>query len=200
MFGICVVTLFPLIGVVIVYSPLCHSLQNSLIKAAAGTFRGHKKAVGEPRWLSLLGLCVHVAHFEKLHLQLRREYMFDRVTGLLLIFPTCLLHIVEVSSSLGESSQTSINRRGNVFVSSSPPETSCCPSWETWSTLKNGQTGDSGADTTHVVLSEKLMTYCHPHIIVEFIFLHSITKWYQRWNEVLLILCVSLENNFSPKI
>lgn len=36
-------------------------------------------------------------HFEKLDRQLRREFMFDRVTGLLLLFPTCLLHIVESS-------------------------------------------------------------------------------------------------------
>lgn len=37
--------------------------------------------------------------FEKLERQLRREFMFDRVTGLLLLFPSCLLHVVEVSSA-----------------------------------------------------------------------------------------------------
>lgn len=78
---------------------------------------------------------VLVAHFEKLDRQLRREFMFDRVTGLLLLFPTCLLHVVEVSSgSFSQTSQPLVNKCGNAFVSSSRPEMSCCPSWGTCNT------------------------------------------------------------------
>lgn len=75
----------------------------------------------EPRWLL-------AAQFEKLERQLRRESMFDRVTGLLLLFPSCLLHVVEVSSL--SCSQAPCRRRSAsaavCFVSRSRPETSCC--------------------------------------------------------------------------
>ncbi|XP_035513937.1 testis-expressed protein 47 [Morone saxatilis] len=37
------------------------------------------------------------AHYEKLHFQLSKEYMRDHMTGLLLIYPSCLLHIIESS-------------------------------------------------------------------------------------------------------
>lgn len=39
----------------------------------------------------------HAAHFEKLHFQLSKEFELDHMTGLLLIYPSCVLHIVEVS-------------------------------------------------------------------------------------------------------
>nr|CBN81723.1 Uncharacterized protein [Dicentrarchus labrax] len=38
------------------------------------------------------------AHYEKLHFQLSKQYMWDHMTGLLLIYPSCLLHIIEVLS------------------------------------------------------------------------------------------------------
>ncbi|XP_051273547.1 testis-expressed protein 47 isoform X2 [Dicentrarchus labrax] len=37
------------------------------------------------------------AHYEKLHFQLSKQYMWDHMTGLLLIYPSCLLHIIESS-------------------------------------------------------------------------------------------------------
>lgn len=40
----------------------------------------------------------HAAHFEKLHFQLSKEFELDHMTGVLLIYPSCVLHIVEVSS------------------------------------------------------------------------------------------------------
>lgn len=42
-------------------------------------------------------LLFHAAHFEKLHFQLSKEFELDHMTGLLLIYPSCVLHIVEVS-------------------------------------------------------------------------------------------------------
>ncbi|KAF7664970.1 hypothetical protein LDENG_00158780 [Lucifuga dentata] len=35
-------------------------------------------------------------HYEKLNFQLQKQYRWDHITGLLLIYPTCLLHIIEV--------------------------------------------------------------------------------------------------------
>lgn len=45
----------------------------------------------------ILFVCVHAAHYEKLHFQLSKQYILDVMTGLLLIYPSCLLHVVEVS-------------------------------------------------------------------------------------------------------
>lgn len=55
-------------------------------------------------WLTLnaetngSALHLHAEHFEKLHFQLSKEFELDHMTGLLLIYPLCVLHIVEVSS------------------------------------------------------------------------------------------------------
>ncbi|XP_054455466.1 testis-expressed protein 47 [Anoplopoma fimbria] len=37
------------------------------------------------------------AHYEKLNFQLSKQYMLDNMTGLLLIYPSCLLHVIESS-------------------------------------------------------------------------------------------------------
>ncbi|XP_075948930.1 testis-expressed protein 47 [Anarhichas minor] len=37
------------------------------------------------------------AHYEKLNFQLSKQYILDNMTGLLLIYPSCLLHIIESS-------------------------------------------------------------------------------------------------------
>nr|XP_046232980.1 testis-expressed protein 47 isoform X2 [Scatophagus argus] len=37
------------------------------------------------------------AHYEKLNFQLSKQYTWDHMTGLLLIYPSCLLHIIESS-------------------------------------------------------------------------------------------------------
>ncbi|XP_044036040.1 testis-expressed protein 47 isoform X2 [Siniperca chuatsi] len=37
------------------------------------------------------------AHYEKLNFRLSKQYIWDHITGLLLIYPSCLLHIVESS-------------------------------------------------------------------------------------------------------
>ncbi|XP_059180910.1 testis-expressed protein 47 [Centropristis striata] len=37
------------------------------------------------------------AHYEKLNFQLSKQYIWDHMTGLLLIYPTCLLHVIESS-------------------------------------------------------------------------------------------------------
>ncbi|XP_073345683.1 testis-expressed protein 47 [Pagrus major] len=37
------------------------------------------------------------AHYEKLNFQLSKQYIWDNMTGLLLIYPSCLLHIIESS-------------------------------------------------------------------------------------------------------
>ncbi|XP_018544936.1 testis-expressed protein 47 [Lates calcarifer] len=37
------------------------------------------------------------AHYEKLNFQLSKQYIWDYITGLLLIYPSCLLHIIESS-------------------------------------------------------------------------------------------------------
>ncbi|XP_036937115.1 testis-expressed protein 47 [Acanthopagrus latus] len=37
------------------------------------------------------------AHYEKLNFQLSKQYMWDNMTGLLLIYPSCLLHVIESS-------------------------------------------------------------------------------------------------------
>lgn len=55
----------------------------------------------------------HAAHFEKLHFQLSKEFELDHMTGVLLIYPSCVLHIVEVSSlqmNPPESTQRLIRR------------------------------------------------------------------------------------------
>lgn len=43
-------------------------------------------------------LCFHAAHYEKLNFQLSKQYILDPMTGLLLVYPSCLLHVIEVSS------------------------------------------------------------------------------------------------------
>uniref|UniRef100_UPI003AADABB5 testis-expressed protein 47 n=1 Tax=Centroberyx gerrardi TaxID=166262 RepID=UPI003AADABB5 len=40
------------------------------------------------------------AHYEKLNLHLRRRYKWDHITGLLLLYPSCMLHIIESSSEV----------------------------------------------------------------------------------------------------
>ncbi|XP_030019055.1 testis-expressed protein 47 isoform X2 [Sphaeramia orbicularis] len=40
------------------------------------------------------------AHYEKLNFQLSRKYIWDNMTGLLLIYPSCLLHVIESSREL----------------------------------------------------------------------------------------------------
>ncbi|KAJ0016097.1 hypothetical protein NQD34_014387 [Periophthalmus magnuspinnatus] len=37
------------------------------------------------------------AHYEKLSLQLSKQFPWDNMTGLLLLYPSCLIHIVESS-------------------------------------------------------------------------------------------------------
>ncbi|XP_070783808.1 testis-expressed protein 47 [Enoplosus armatus] len=37
------------------------------------------------------------AHYEKLHFQLSKQYIWDHMTGLLLIYPSCVLHVIESS-------------------------------------------------------------------------------------------------------
>ncbi|XP_070846539.1 testis-expressed protein 47 [Chaetodon trifascialis] len=37
------------------------------------------------------------AHYEKLKFQLSKQYIWDHVTGLLLVYPSCLLHVIESS-------------------------------------------------------------------------------------------------------
>ncbi|XP_062298265.1 testis-expressed protein 47-like [Scomber scombrus] len=37
------------------------------------------------------------AHYEKLNLKLSKQYSWDHMTGLLLIYPSCLLHVIESS-------------------------------------------------------------------------------------------------------
>ncbi|XP_068592845.1 testis-expressed protein 47 isoform X2 [Cebidichthys violaceus] len=37
------------------------------------------------------------AHYEKLNFQLSKRYILDNMTGLLLIYPSCLLHVIESS-------------------------------------------------------------------------------------------------------
>ncbi|XP_041819249.1 testis-expressed protein 47 [Chelmon rostratus] len=37
------------------------------------------------------------AHYEKLNFQLRKQYIWDHMTGLLVIYPSCLLHVIESS-------------------------------------------------------------------------------------------------------
>ncbi|XP_029934214.1 testis-expressed protein 47 [Myripristis murdjan] len=40
------------------------------------------------------------AHYEKLQLHLQKRYRWDFITGLLLIYPSCMLHIIESSSEV----------------------------------------------------------------------------------------------------
>lgn len=40
----------------------------------------------------------YTVHFEKVHFHLSKEFELDHMTGLLLIYPSCVLHIVEVGS------------------------------------------------------------------------------------------------------
>ncbi|XP_029383192.1 testis-expressed protein 47 isoform X2 [Echeneis naucrates] len=40
------------------------------------------------------------AHYEKLNFQLSKQYSWDHVTGLLLIYPSCLLHVIEASRDI----------------------------------------------------------------------------------------------------
>ncbi|KAK2884464.1 testis-expressed protein 47 isoform X2 [Channa argus] len=40
------------------------------------------------------------AHYEKLNLQLSKQYMWDNMTGLLLIYPSFLLHVIESSRDI----------------------------------------------------------------------------------------------------
>ncbi|XP_056285226.1 testis-expressed protein 47 isoform X2 [Pseudoliparis swirei] len=37
------------------------------------------------------------AHYEKLNFQLSKQYILDPMTGLLLVYPSCLLHVIESS-------------------------------------------------------------------------------------------------------
>ncbi|XP_049915451.1 testis-expressed protein 47 isoform X1 [Epinephelus moara] len=37
------------------------------------------------------------AHYEKLNFQLSKQFIWDQMTGLLLIYPSCLLHVIESS-------------------------------------------------------------------------------------------------------
>ncbi|XP_008276016.1 testis-expressed protein 47 [Stegastes partitus] len=40
------------------------------------------------------------AHYENLKFQLNKQYIWDHITGLLLIYPSCLLHVVESSRDI----------------------------------------------------------------------------------------------------
>ncbi|XP_072230082.1 testis-expressed protein 47 [Leuresthes tenuis] len=40
------------------------------------------------------------AHYENLNFQLSKRHIWDHITGLLLIYPTCLLHVIESSSEI----------------------------------------------------------------------------------------------------
>ncbi|XP_040885191.1 testis-expressed protein 47 [Toxotes jaculatrix] len=40
------------------------------------------------------------AHYEKLNFQLSKQYIWDHMTGLLLVYPSCLLHIIESSRDI----------------------------------------------------------------------------------------------------
>ncbi|KAK7919415.1 hypothetical protein WMY93_010699 [Mugilogobius chulae] len=37
------------------------------------------------------------AHYEKLSLQLSKQFKWDNMTGLLLLYPSCLIHVIESS-------------------------------------------------------------------------------------------------------
>ncbi|XP_071318210.1 testis-expressed protein 47 isoform X2 [Trachinotus anak] len=40
------------------------------------------------------------AHYERLNFQLSKQYIWDQMTGLLLIYPSCVLHIIESSREI----------------------------------------------------------------------------------------------------
>ncbi|XP_026207071.1 testis-expressed protein 47 isoform X2 [Anabas testudineus] len=40
------------------------------------------------------------AHYEKLNFQLSKQYIWENMTGLLLVYPSCLLHIIESSRDI----------------------------------------------------------------------------------------------------
>uniref|UniRef100_A0A3Q1H2F6 Testis-expressed protein 47-like n=1 Tax=Acanthochromis polyacanthus TaxID=80966 RepID=A0A3Q1H2F6_9TELE len=40
------------------------------------------------------------AHYENLNFQLNKRYIWDHITGLLLIYPSCLLHVIESSKDI----------------------------------------------------------------------------------------------------
>ncbi|KAI3365451.1 hypothetical protein L3Q82_010543, partial [Scortum barcoo] len=45
-------------------------------------------------------VCFHAAHYEKLNFQLSKQYIWDHMTGLLLIYPSCVLHVIESSGQM----------------------------------------------------------------------------------------------------
>lgn len=98
---------------------------------------------------------VLVAHFEKLDRQLRREFMFDRVTGLLLLFPTCLLHVVEVSS--GSFSQTSQHLWTSAVTRLCPPVVQRCPAVR---------------PEEHATPRRQVTQHCHLTCAVGYVFFH----------------------------
>ena len=49
-------------------------------------------------------VCFHAAHYEKLIFQLSKQ-VWNYMTGLLLIYPSCVLHVIEVSFTTNKYSQ-----------------------------------------------------------------------------------------------
>lgn len=55
-----------------------------------------------PNKLLCLCVCFRAARYENLNAHLSKQHKWDHgITGLLLIYPSCLLHIIEVSSAQG---------------------------------------------------------------------------------------------------
>lgn len=87
-------------------------------------------------------VCFYTAHFEKVHFQLSKEFELDHMTGLLLIYPSCVLHIVEVGwLRRGPQNPHRIMLYQICSVSNSRPERFFFVFWKTWNSSSNIQTG-----------------------------------------------------------
>lgn len=73
----------------------------------------------------MLFVCFHAARYEKFKFQLSKKYVCENMTGLLLIYPSCLLHVIEVSFTANKYCQyPSVIKVFEValkFFSVSPP-------------------------------------------------------------------------------
>ncbi|KAM3591783.1 uncharacterized protein V6R79_007358 [Siganus canaliculatus] len=71
------------------------------------------------------------AHFEKLRFQLNRDHLWDQTTGVLLLYPSCLLHVIESSREVLRSVLEDLTEQQRsrvlledpkiVFIAHNPP-------------------------------------------------------------------------------
>ncbi|XP_074520150.1 testis-expressed protein 47 isoform X3 [Halichoeres trimaculatus] len=101
------------------------------------------------------------AHYERLNFQLSKQYTLDQMTGLLLIYPSCVLYVIELISAAQADGETAANEFEEEEESTETLVCSVLLSLQTLAeqteTSKKAVPGSVLDETPELIISQKLL-------------------------------------------